>query len=933
MAALGAMAGAQLKPLDHSVYDSWKNISQRILTPDGRWAAIAVSPQEGDNTVTVRRLDGTESYTFPRGTGMRFTDNSRYLLATQVPEFIAARQARRDRKPAAEQPKNSLLIMNLADGKVTTIEKVQSWSAAPREQEWLVYRPEPAPPARPAPAPAAPARPDIPLAEDQERKPEEPKKKADHVVGNLHVLRNIATGAEIKLENASGFLFSMKGRQLLVSTSTKDGAGDGIDLYDLTQAEPKAQSLVKGLGRYPRMIFTEDGSQAAFVTDKDDYAAKAPSLAVYHWSKKGGLNRAAMKGVPEGWQVAPQGIFNFSKSGRHLLIPTRPAPAEEPPAVPEDEKVNLDVWNWKDRTLQLVQLRQVETERNRSYEARLDLQTGTLVQVENLERRSVSIPNNNDASYGLVISSEPYMREVSWAEGRIDVGLLDLETGSERQVIEGLYGMVAPSPSGKWIIGFDEKALTVFSVNPATGERKNISRGLTRVFDELEDVPALPSPYGIAGWLDGENRVLVNDRFDIWSVDPSGEAEPVNITLGMGRALSASFRVVDLDPDKDTFSATESLIFAYSSERTKESGYWSGNASGRTRPVELIGGAKTVAGLSKATEADRILFTQQRFDVFPDVWTSKLDFVNPQRLTDANPQQKEYLWGTAELMRFTSNDGEDLDAVLIKPGGFDPSKQYPMVVYFYERESDRLHFYSSPSPSASVINPAFFASNGYVVLIPDISYKEGYPGESAMSAILPATQKALGMGFVDPKRIGLQGQSWGGYQTAYLITETNMFAAACAGAPVSNMISAYGGIRYGSGLVRQMQYEIGQSRIGKNLWDAPMRYYENSPIFFLDKVRTPLLVMSNDQDGAVPWTEGIQLFTGLRRLNRPAWMLVYNGEDHNLIQRKNRKDFTVRLSQFFDHYLKGAPMPVWMSEGIPAVNKGRTMGLELKPPR
>jgi dipeptidyl aminopeptidase/acylaminoacyl peptidase len=251
-----------------------------------------------------------------------------------------------------------------------------------------------------------------------------------------------------------------------------------------------------------------------------------------------------------------------------------------------------------------------------------------------------------------------------------------------------------------------------------------------------------------------------------------------------------------------------------------------------------------------------------------------------------------------------------------------------MIVYFYERDSELLHSYRSPAPSASTINIPLFVSQGYVVLVPDIKYKSGYPGESAVGSILPATQEVLRRGFVDPKRVGIQGQSWGGYQVAYLVTETDMFAAGCAGAPVSNMLSAYGGIRGESGVVRQGQYEFGQSRIGESIWDAPLRYLENSPLIHADKVKTPLLIMSNDKDGAVPWQQGIEYFTALRRLDKRAWMLNYNGEAHNLVERRNRKDFSVRLSQFFDYYLKSGPLPVWMAEGIPALKKGRTMGTE-----
>jgi dipeptidyl aminopeptidase/acylaminoacyl peptidase len=271
--------------------------------------------------------------------------------------------------------------------------------------------------------------------------------------------------------------------------------------------------------------------------------------------------------------------------------------------------------------------------------------------------------------------------------------------------------------------------------------------------------------------------------------------------------------------------------------------------------------------------------------------------------------------------------------VLYKPEGFDPAQKYPMMVYFYERLSDNLHNYVTPSAGGSSINIAFYVSRGYLVYTPDIPYRDGYPGESAFKAVVPGVLDLVDQGFVDPDRIGVQGHSWGGYQIAYMITKTNIFAAAEAGAPVSNMISAYGGIRWSSGLSRMMQYEHGQSRIGGTLWEAPIQYIENSPIFWANKVETPLLMLHNDQDGAVPWEQGIEYFVALRRLAKPVWLFNYNGEDHGLRRAANRKDWTIRMQQFFDHYLKDAPPAVWMVEGVPALLKGRTLGTDLVDPK
>lgn len=955
--ALGTLAWSQLKPLDHSVYDSWKSIQGRSISGDGSWGAWSITPQEGDALTEVKSLSGGKTFSIERGSGLRFTEDSAFLLATQVPKFAEARDARRARKPANEQPKNALVILNLKSGEQTVIEKVSSWSLAQKGSGWIMYRLDTGTPAaggtggpgggrpggRPGGAPPAggPGNDDFGLdfldqnapaqtAPAQEpAKTEEGKKKSDHAVGSQYILRELATGKEVKIEDVASFTWNEDGKKALVVLSTKDGKGDGLFLYEFGSGEPQKTPILTGMGRYPRVVFNETASQVAFYTDRDSYSEKTPEPTLYLWDGKEAkaLVKPGDTRVDKDSRIVT-GTLSFSKSGNFLNIAVQPKPVPEPPAVHEEDKVNVDVWHWQDPQLQLVQLRTAAADRNRSFSARLNLKSNSLVVLEDKNLRNVQVPGEGDPAVGLALDTLPYQKSGSWTETKIDVYLVDLATGTKRLIEEGLLGLAFLSPDGTWLIVVDEKTKVITAVRTSTGEEKVISKGLPELFNVESDVPALPAPYGFGGFTK-DDHLVIYDRWDGWLVDLKGQKDPVCFTRGMGRGTETEYRILNINSDSPWLDTKGTVYFTRAEQRTKEENYALGDFTGRTSPKTLIDGPMVVTGLQKAQNADKILYTKQTFSVFPDVWVSDLSFKQETKLSDANPQQKEYLWGTSELVNFYSNDGAKLDGILIKPGGFDPSKQYPMVVYFYERESDRLHRYTPPAPSASTINPTFFASNGYVVFIPDIPYKEGYPGESAVNAILPGTHKVLGMGFVDPKRVGLQGQSWGGYQTAYLITETNMFAAAGAGAAVSNMTSAYGGIRYGSGLVRQFQYEVGQSRIGKSLWEAPLRYLENSPLFYADKIRTPLLMMNNDQDGAVPWTEGIQLFAALRRLEQPVWMLVYNGEDHNIIQRKNRKDFTIRQSQFFDHYLKGAPMPVWMSSGIPAVDKGRTMGLEI----
>lgn len=257
-----------------------------------------------------------------------------------------------------------------------------------------------------------------------------------------------------------------------------------------------------------------------------------------------------------------------------------------------------------------------------------------------------------------------------------------------------------------------------------------------------------------------------------------------------------------------------------------------------------------------------------------------------------------------------------------------PKQKYPLLVNFYEKSSDRLNRHRAPYANRSTINYNYYASKGYVIFNPDVTYNNGYPGQSCYEDVISGIESLLEKGYVDKERIGVQGHSWGGYQVAHLLTKTDIFACAESGAPVVNMISAYGGIRWGSGMSRMFQYERTQSRLGATLWERPDLYLENSPIFNMDKVNTPVLILHNDKDGAVPWYQGIEYFVALRRLGKPAWLLNYNDEPHWPVKKQNRYDFNIRMEQFFDHYLKGTTIPKWMDEGIAPNEKGINQKLD-----
>ena len=482
-------------------------------------------------------------------------------------------------------------------------------------------------------------------------------------------------------------------------------------------------------------------------------------------------------------------------------------------------------------------------------------------------------------------------------------------------------GGVSLSPNGKYALYHDGKdwhSITVGN-NVADGKDTNLTKTLgVNFWREDFDQPAIVPPYGAGGWTKDDKYVLLYDQYDIWQIAPDGSGAK-NLTDGIGRKEKIQLRYVRLDADEKFIDPAKSLLLSAENQDTRDSGFYRDKIDGG-QPEKLLLAAKNFSNPIKAKNADVLLLTASRFDEFPDLQIADANFKGLKKISNAGEQKEKFLWGTSELVRFKNTDGVPLSGILIKPENFDPNKKYPMIVYIYEKMTNTLHNFTNPTVTNS-INRAFYASNGYLIFLPDIVYTTGYPGESAMKCVMPGVQSVVDKGFVNEAAIGIQGHSWGGYQIAYMVTQTNRFKAAAPGAVVANMTSAYSGVRWGTGLSRQFQYEHSQSRIGGNLWEYPMRFLENSPIFHADKINTPLLTIHNDADDAVPWYQGIEFYLGLRRLGKEIYMFSYNGEPHNLRRRTNQKDYTRRMQEFFDYELKGAAKPEWMEKGIPYLQR------------
>lgn len=981
----GNISFSQKKPLDHSVYDSWQRIGERMISNDGKWAVYTIDPQEGDNELVIQSSDAKYKKTIARGYNAVITEDSRFAIFRIKPFFKDTREARIKKKKPDDMPKDSFAIVELGNDSVWKAARVKGYKVPEKETDWVAYHMEKV----------------IEKKELEKKKPESPdkkitdslnrvidslqqviqtipvkkKKKRDDVndetgfafeeqdaegdepaagaadAGTDLVLRNLANGQEKIFNNVLEYYFSKKGGKLLIEQAKdpKDSLSKpSVSLFDLKEA--KTIVLSKGGNDFKNFIFSEDGSQLAYLAERD---ARPKELQKFYrlWYYKAGMDSAKLladknsAGMKLGMTISEYGNLSFSKTGKRLFFGTAPIQPPKDTSLVEIDQVKLDIWHYNDDYLQTVQLLRLQRDLQANYLAVYHLDKNELQQLGSVDLPTVYPTNEGDGDQFVGITDYGKRIESQWAGNtKKDIYAINVNDGSRQLVKKDMLGVITPqyiSPTGKYIMWYDSKARHYFAWDGST--TRNISGKIKfPLWNELHDTPNDPAPYGVMGWHEGDSAVYVYDRFNVNKVFVGSDTMYEEL-FANARNVNTSWRYLKLNPEERFISCNQDIYFRAFNEKNKASGIIVKINS----VIDDLGGYVTPVSshtytILKSANSSSFIYTKESYVSPPNLyatffnnssiennvsfWAEGLDAV---QLSDINPQQKEYNWGTAELYKWKAFNGKMSEGILYKPEDFDPAKKYPLILYFYETHSNDLHDYIPPTPTGSRLNISFFVSRGYVVFSPDIRYTIGHPAKSCYDYVVSAAQDLAKQKWIDAKNIGIQGQSWGGIQVAQLITMTNMFKAAWAGAPVANMTSAYGGIRWESGVNRQFQYEKTQSRIGATLWEKPNLYIENSPLFNLPKVKTPLVIMHNDADGAVPWYQGIELFTAMRRLNKQVWMLNYNGEAHNLRERKNQKDISIREQQYFDWLLKGAKPPKWITEGVPAVKKGKDWGLEL----
>lgn len=913
---------AQKKPLKISDFADWNRIENRLISPNGKFVAFEINKQKGDGLLIIYNVSQQKSDTIKYGYNACFSPNSDYIaFSIKIPEDTLRKHKLAKTKKEL-MPKDGLGVFNLLNRKLTQFENVKKFQMSEEQSNWLAFLKEVPTSVKDSSGTKLNER--THNKQLNASKTTKPKEKYQLIV--WEPVKNI----RYTFYNADTFAVAKKSVEIAYVAKENDST-EQKSLILFHPLKQLSDTVLKDSLTFKRLTFDEPGKQVAYLASADTASAKNYSLFYYNVTKKH-LSKVAdtlTNSLPALWTPSENGEVVFSKDGTKLYFGIAPkAKPELNDSMLVEELPKLDLWSYTDAIIQPQQLMQLGRKKKQTYLAVYRINEKKCVQLADTAVEAVLLCNYKNAEVALGIDNRAYLKSSVWSSRSLnDYSIVNLKTGNRLPLLKAKNNLDL-SPMGKYALYFDYKDKNYYSIELKNNKITQLTTDSSvRFYDENHDTPNDPAPYGIAGWTENDKYILIYDRFDIWKFDPTGKEAALNLTNG--RAKSVRYRYESLDKDINYIPTSEEILLSAFNEKTNAEGYYAMQVLKSDSKKMLVEGDFMLAQVQKAKYADVLIWSTQTVNEFPDVKLSDLKFNTTTTISKANPQQEQYIWPTVEMVYWNSFAGDSLRGLLYKPDNFDPKRKYPMVVYFYEKSSETANRYNYPQPSRSIISIPFYVSNEYLVFVPDIAYSTGFPGQNAYDAIVSGVRKLTDkFSFIDEKHIGLQGQSWGGYQIAYLVTRTNMFAAAMAGAPVSNMTSAYGGIRWGTGMSRMFQYEETQSRIGGTLWDKPLHYIENSPLFMAPNVKTPLLIMSNDNDGAVPWYQGIEFFMALYRLQKPVWLINYNGMDHNIENKywANRVDLSTRMFGFFNHYLKGTPAPEWMIKGIPAIEKGKTLG-------
>jgi len=894
------------RPIDAAAIAAWKQISAPALSRDGAWFGYVLGPREGESELILRSTKSDEVRRYPVGDGggqLAFSADSRWLLFLRAPDHAATQRLRRAGQPA----RTTLMILELATGRTAEIDHIRSFTLDGPRSRIAVLEPDEGPAPGEAPVQS---------------------------IGRDRILYDLASGTRRRLANVGEWAFDSSGRWLAWTVDAEAQRDGGLHLRDLERGVDRVLDADRAL--YRGLRWSDGAGDGVAVLKGVPDTARADTL--YALLGYTGL----AQGTPNAFRLQPENDAAFPRgftigatqplqwaADRDALFfgirPVRERPTRD--SVGPAEKPGVVLWHWNEPRLQSQQQIEQAQDEAYTYLSVYHLQARKFARLADDGLRDVQ-PAPKDR-WALSWDVRAYQPDNS-LRGRhyADLYAIDVRTGARRLLLRRyllVYGMwrwypkrYFFSPDGVHVLTWANGGYTVHDM--ATGRsRPLLSKGGPSFGDQPYDYTPDAAPIAPRAWAEGGRTVILSDGWDLWAVPIKG-GTPVNLTVN-GRRSGIKYWGPAYWLMGAGYGATLDLSQPWYTEAkshwTKETGYVriDGRKPGAQR---VLWHEARLPDAMKAQDADVVVFARETA-VEHDYYLTDLTFAKARKITDANPQQKELLWPSGTmLVDYKGLSGERLQASLLLPANYQKGKRYPAIMDIYERETHRRSAYSAPSDDAggAGVHPTLYASRGYVIISPDIHYLRDRPGTSALHCVLAAARAAVAAGVVDSTRVGLAGHSMGGYETAFIATQTSFFRAALAAAAPTDLVSLYGGIYWTTGTMESEIFESAQHRITKPYWRDLQTYIRESPVFHVDQVTTPMLLVHNDRDDAVDWRQGLELYNALRRAKKPSVLLQYVGKGHETSGTANQRDLARRAREFFDHFLMGAPAPGWWTEGV-----------------
>ena len=902
--ASSTLLAQQPRSLRPDEYGRWEQLTtQRTpLSPDGRWLVYGIRRGDYSTELRVQPAEGGEAVTIPAGEQPAFSDDSRWLA--YLIGFTEEQEAklRKEKKPVRKQ----LGLLELATGQKTTIDGIESFALSPTGTHVAMRRY------------AAETKDDAAAANTNSEQVQP---------GTALIVRELATGRDTTFAAVSEIAWQDKGAALAFAVTAENGVGNGVQLFDT--ATGALRGLDSSASTYSGLSWRKNSAALAVLRSSTEASREGPNHTLLVWQDVAASTAAreldaSKNGLAADLRVVRFRVPQWTDDGAFVFVGVAPWHAK-PSALDAarqsrrlaagstnpEELPDVQVWHPKDSIVMPRQKVDARRERERSMLAAWSLNDGRFVRIAQAIGEEAT-PTKRGTRV-MVVDTNAFAMERSIGRHYANVATVDLISGARTDAAQRIEDRWAQlSPGGRYLLYFKADHYSTVDLSNGRHTRVTASVATSFVDRESDDTGPHKPAFGVAGWTANDQSVLLYDKLDIWEVKPDGTGAA---RLTNGSEGQVRHRYVRLDPDEVWIDRTQPITVSQFGIRSKRSGYTQVSAApGAPSVTPLVFLDKRVTALAKAKRADRFVYAVEAFDDSPDYFASGATLTEAKQVTTTNPFMSDYAWGRSALIDYKTKQGVPLQGAVYYPANYDATKKYPMVVYMYEKLSDGVHQFSMPS-ERSVYNAAAFTTRGYIYLQPDIVFRPRDPGLSVVESVLPAVQRVIDMGIADPNKIGIVGHSWGGFDSVFLATHTNVFKAAVAGAPITDLVSNYGNHHWSSGIAETDHIETGQQRMQVPLYEDLQAYIRNSALYTAHTMQTPLLMMFGENDGTVHWHQGVALYNVARRAGRNVVMLAYAGEDHGLRKRQNQIDYHHRIFEWFDHYLAGAEAPRWITHG------------------